>query len=241
MELKTDNIIYHVENLEDLFDLTERLDKLGCKWYGGKSLIDKDYLTKLFSAFQQMCLNLKYGVAQYGNRSFYEKTYPNIPIVTYRREQVDVPTYEVKKAIVPQFVADWIEDHKNNFNSWEECAKGEFVFRAVNDLFRFGGGSETWDFEINDKISKWTLKYPFEFIVAVLFGYEVEEVKLYTVELPNPRQKAYCTVLYRNDSKEIVICMRTGECWKYEPNYQLTEEEIKRDFGWSWQFAVEVE
>ena len=111
---------------------------------------------------------------------------------------------EPKKVVVPKFVAEWIEDHKGNYNEWNEEARADFVFRAINDLFRFGDGFSPWDFTIDEKFSEWTTKNAYKFITAILFGYEIEQEKLYTVELPNPNRTSFPYTLYRKDDGKII-------------------------------------
>ncbi|EGJ27675.1 hypothetical protein Javan425_0032 [Streptococcus phage Javan425] len=147
------------------------------------------------------------------------------------------------KPVVPKFVADWIEDHKGDYSKWDEEARADFVFRAINDLFRFGEDLYSWDFTIDEKISEWTTKNAYEFITAILFGYTVEKEKLYTVEIPNPNRIGNeANVLMMNSFKQVVIVKKFGEDWKKEKGYQLTEEEIRKDFDWAWQqgFMKEV-
>lgn len=84
-----------------------------------------------------------------------------------------------QKPEIPQFVADWIEEHKQMYVKWDEEAKSDFVFRAINDLFRFGTGLSTYDFDVNDELSEWTTKNAYKFITTILFGYTVEKEKLY--------------------------------------------------------------
>ena len=88
--------------------------------------------------------------------------------------QIDEP----KKPVVPKFVGEWIEAHKGDYNKWDEEAKADFVFRSINDLFRFGEGFSPWDFTIDEKFSEWTTKNAYKFITAILFGYEVVQEKL---------------------------------------------------------------
>lgn len=81
---------------------------------------------------------------------------------------------EPQKPVIPKFVAEWIEDHKGDYSKWNEEAKADFVFRSINDLFRFGEGLNPWDFTIDEKFSGWTTENAYEFITAILFGYDVE-------------------------------------------------------------------
>ena len=74
-----------------------------------------------------------------------------------------------------------------------------------------------------------------------LFGYEIEQEKLYTVEIPNPNAKYSRIVLQRLRENALHLKEYTGEDWKTYKMNQLTESEIKRDFEWAWQFAREVE
>lgn len=69
-----------------------------------------------------------------------------------------------EKPVIPQFVADWIEE-------------GKKICRDVQDLFEFDFNSE--------EVKRWFLNYkPFDLIArAWLDGYEVEKEKLYTAKL----------------------------------------------------------
>ena len=152
--------------------------------------------------------------------------------------QIDEP----QKPVVPKFVAEWIEAHKGDYNKWDEETKAGFVFRSINDLFRFGEGFSPWDFTIDEKFSEWTTKNAYKFITAILFGYEIEQEKLYTVEIPNPNIIGYeHTVLVKNGFNQIVMVRVYGNNWRTAKGYRLTESEIKQDFDFLWQFAKEVE
>ena len=152
--------------------------------------------------------------------------------------QIDEP----QKPVVPKFVAEWIEGHKGDYNKWDEEAKADFVFRSINDLFRFGEGSSPLDFTIDEKFSEWTTKNAYKFITAILFGYDIEKEKLYTVEIPNPNIIGNeHTVLIKSIFNQIVIYRVYGGNWKTDIGYRLTEAEIKQDFEWAFQFAKPVE
>ena len=153
--------------------------------------------------------------------------------------QIDEP----QKPVVPKFVAEWIEDHKGDYNEWDEEARADFVFRAINDLFRFGDGFSPWDFTINEKISEWTTKNTYEFITAILFGYTVEKEKLYTVQIPDPHGIYKIRYLFRNSVGNIRIGGSTYRDIFLNAETHLTEAEIKKDFEWAWNagFVKEVE
>lgn len=67
----------------------------------------------------------------------------------------------------------------------------------------------------------------------------VEKEKLYTVEIPTNSEAKLALV--RREDKKIVITIVGGR-WRELDNFQLTEQEIRKDFDWAWQqgFAKEV-
>ncbi|WP_436801980.1 DUF1642 domain-containing protein [Streptococcus dysgalactiae] len=122
------------------------------------------------------------------------------------------------KPEVPQFVADWYEEHKDNleYNLYlyqmtiydEKVEKDDFYY---------------WIQKSNSPIR--TL------INMHQFGYTIKKEKLYTVDLPNgqPLVRGINTLYFtQNLAAE---------------NARLTEAEIRKDFDWAWRegFAKEVE
>ena len=142
---------------------------------------------------------------------------------------------EPEKPVVPQFVADWYEEYKNYFeyNLYSLCV--DFHKRELHEDLH------EWFNDLSNK--------PIETLVKMkLFGYEVEKEKLYTVEIPNPNGSGYSkNYLAKNKDGKVELFIWSGytsiefaDDWKQEENAQLTESEIKKDFGWAWQFAEEV-
>lgn len=126
---------------------------------------------------------------------------------------------EPEKAVVPQFVADWIEKSRSlNFELYEAI--------YVND---------------EDAKSDWIMDNSEIFAKAWIYGYEVEKEKLYTVEIPNPNSIGGKLVLFKQQSTgRLILNMLNSSINK--PKYlHLTESEIKQDFEWAWQFAKEVD
>ena len=80
-----------------------------------------------------------------------------------------------KKPLVPQFVADWYEEHKDNF---EISLSGLCINFTCNRE------------RLNDKLANWYEQLenkPLQTLCNMhQFGYEVQKEKLYTVEIPNP-------------------------------------------------------
>lgn len=139
---------------------------------------------------------------------------------------------EPEKPVVPQFVADWYEEHKWDFewNLYKFCF-GFHERKLHEDLH------EWFKFDKNKPIETLILMHK--------FGYEVEKEKRYTVEIPNPNRPDIATFLYKENGKvfignEFFWDEVPNYKWKNEPENHLTESEIKKDFDWLWQFAEEV-
>ncbi|HEM3699059.1 TPA: DUF1642 domain-containing protein [Streptococcus suis] len=127
-----------------------------------------------------------------------------------------------QKVVVPKFIADKIEYCKNT--------EGYGLFHAMDYCFNYKDSAD-W-LECNQET----------FAQAWLFGYKVEKEKLYTVEIPNPNIVGNeVFALMKNGFNQVVMLKKFGVDWKKERGFQLTESEIKQDFGWAWQFAVPVE
>lgn len=137
--------------------------------------------------------------------------------------------HEPQKVVVPKFVAEWLEWCKENSLTLSEALsakenKSDDLQTAVNEWF--------------------TSNHKDLFARAWLDGYQIEQEKLYTVEIPNPHathNDVY--ILGRTLSGDISIWQinRDSDIKNYDSDFQLTESEIKQDFEWAWQFAKEVE
>lgn len=135
---------------------------------------------------------------------------------------------EPEKPVVPQYVADWYEENKDDleYNLCKLCIDfHEQKLRA--DLYG-------WFNDDNNKSIE-TL------VLMHKFGYEVEKEKLYTVEIPNPNGFIRLVLCKDCDGKLFVATFSGGDCWETFGKCKLTESEIKKDFEWAWKFAKEVE
>lgn len=101
--------------------------------------------------------------------------------LTYALELVE-ELDEPEKPVVPQFVADWYEEHKEDleYNLYRLCI--DFCGRKLHEDLH-----EWFKFDKNKPIETLILMHK--------FGYEVEKEKLYTVELPNPNRTDVSLVL----------------------------------------------
>lgn len=137
----------------------------------------------------------------------------------YIINQIDEP----EKPAVPQFVADWYEEHKDNFEFSVQC----LCVQSCEPVRQI----DTWfDFAVNK---------PIETLVKMkLFGYEVEKEKLYTVEIPNPNSKGNNKIyLCKDDTTDKVYLCKGNFNPSKNRNLRLTESEIRKDFEWAWPFA----
>lgn len=144
--------------------------------------------------------------------------------------QIDGP----EKTVVPQYVADFYESIKDDFEDgvYELCAEFyEEESELSTELY--------WWFKLD-------VNKPIETLVKMkLYGYEVEKEQMYTVEIPNPNRVTE-PIIYLSRGEEGKIFLNSwfvyeSKNWKNQPYAQLTESEIKEDFEWAWPFAEEVE
>ncbi|NQN23974.1 DUF1642 domain-containing protein, partial [Streptococcus suis] len=94
----------------------------------------------------------------------------------------------LKKVVVPKYVAEWIEECKRS--GWHL----EKVLYRLDDDEKVGD----WAYDENDDL----IPENVDMIArAWLDGYEIEQEKLYTVEIPNPNANKWnATVLKRRDN-----------------------------------------
>ena len=126
---------------------------------------------------------------------------------------------EPQKPVIPKFVAEWIVEAEKIHNnlSWVWFAN-----------------------PVSDELNAWLKNHTETFMRAWLDGYEIEQEKLYTVEIPNPH--SYIdnhSRLAKNYKGKVVL--EVQDWLNIEESYKLTESEIKEDFEWAWQWAEPVE
>ena len=140
-----------------------------------------------------------------------------------------------QKPVVPKFVAEWYE--KNNYNlNTAICNANIEAYIKVN-----GENDDSLD-----TFEAW-LVYEYNSISILvqmkLFGYEIEQEKLYTVEIPDPHGIYKIRYLFRDSVGNIRIGGNDYRDVFLDVETHLTESEIKEDFEWAWDagFAKEVE
>lgn len=152
-------------------------------------------------------------------------------------EKINMP----EKPVLTKEEAEWIEGLKKEQKRrpfWTKYSMLYFVTRAG-----FGYGF-SYDHYLGDReveLEHYSHEIHTEkerLTNAILYGYEVEKKKLYTVELPNPNANGNRYGLCKADGRVVIRSFVFG--LDEAINTKLTEEEIKQDFDWAWQFAKEV-
>ncbi|HCD7930307.1 TPA: DUF1642 domain-containing protein [Enterococcus faecium] len=130
---------------------------------------------------------------------------------------------EPKKPVVPQFVAEWFEENKDDleFAIWELC---------VDSYGSTEQGMLNWIQQSENN--------PIETLTRMKDGYEVEKEPLYTVTISLDRK--YYLATDENECDGISPTLTTSsDVLGYR--YYLTEKEIKSADNNLWKIAVPVE
>ncbi len=145
--------------------------------------------------------------------------------------------HEPQKVVVPKFVAEWYEQNKDDLNT--------AIYKAITEIYRIiNSDNDDW----LDTFEGW-LAYEYHSISILvqmqLFGYEIEQEKLYTVEIPNPNSASLNLMKNKHGIRidykhyvDSIVGSNPETCTD-----KLTEAEIKQDFEWAWDagFAKPVE
>lgn len=124
------------------------------------------------------------------------------------------------KPVVPQMIFDVIE-------SFDEDA--EYLHEHLNHQ--------------SDEVREWLTHNERDFYEAWLAypNITVKKEKLYTVEIPNPHAKGHNKIYLCKDGNtgKVYLCKGNFNP-KKNKNLRLTEQEIRKDFDWAWQWKKEV-
>lgn len=117
-----------------------------------------------------------------------------------------------EKPVVPQYVADWYEEHKNklDYDLWEYLVE--------------------WDYKNPDRFKEW-LNTDYEAIQTLVnmhqFGYEVEEETKYRIKMKAARYNGFSQFLCEEDRG--IFWGSVFDCRKTK----FTRKELEdADFGW---------
>lgn len=151
----------------------------------------------------------------------------------------------IPKPVVPQYVADWYEEHKDNFE--------EYLFQCIHDVVDFNNRDEVKDFKdwlsivdgfMKDEFKAWMSQAYENGAIKTLinmhqFGYEVEKEKRYTVRIRNLDDEA--TYLNYDNFRETWVFYSRDNTDRFRTNH--TRKELE-DGGFGWVFdceGIEVE
>ena len=170
-------------------------------------------------------MNTQELIGAYERTSNFCKTVP-INKVIQELKQLDEP----QKPVVKQFVADWYEEHKDDFEG--------NLFRLINRIpamYQDGEFSEFEEWIIDSKTE------PFQTLVNMhQFGYEVEKEKRYIVKIKGIAE-AYNCLNYNTVQKMYSISTTTELGGVYIIKFTRKQLE-EAGFGWVFDCeGVEVE
>ncbi|HEO8098643.1 TPA: DUF1642 domain-containing protein [Streptococcus agalactiae] len=151
----------------------------------------------------------------------------DIPVVKTHIVKVLLDQLIQPKPEVPQFVADWIEEHKKSFSD----ASAIDMYDNLTSDNRGGYYHDVW---------LWAIDHHNDFISAWMHGYTIEKEKLYTVEIPNPNSDLKI-ILVKVNKKLKLIEAYEDQLEEYKNIRNVTESEIRKNFDWAWQFRKDVE
>lgn len=141
--------------------------------------------------------------------------------------QIDQP-----KLKIPQFILDWVDDSREHGYEFDEWF---YYSNQPLEVYKW----------LNTKNKKQKELNALALVTLIVNGPDaviVEKEKLYTVEIPT-NSEAKLALVRREDKKIVITIIGEGERWRRYDSFQLTEQEIRKDFDWTWQqgFAKEVE
>ena len=131
------------------------------------------------------------------------------------------------KPVVPQYVADWYEEHKDDF----EIKLFQCICEAV----------ENYDKDLANDFENWLMSEELEVIQTLVnmhqFGYEVEEEKRYRISMPKARNRKNHAQILCKEGDKTFWC---GEWYRFKTKFTCKELE---EAGFEWVFdcpGVEV-
>ena len=120
-----------------------------------------------------------------------------------------------EKPVVPQYVADWYEGNKDEFEI--------NLFQCIGELV------ECYDKDSSNEFENWLMSKELEVIQTLVnmhqFGYEVESEKEYVIKLKNSPQ----ILLYEEKDEEYYFA---EHCGIFSRESHTRKELEDADFGW---------
>lgn len=201
--------VYHTETQEDFNALMEELEREGCIWGNTNLLTELKHKWTIWR--KNTVIIVKKGALA---------ILPKCCVTNDKLIVKYTKSNNSKFPVVPQFVADWYEDNKENldYKIWE----------YIYDWKYQDCESDFYDFMDDNNLK------PIETLIQMQYGYEVEKEQLYYVQLI-ANSLGYLNE--RNDGRRSLSDTVQHDIFKT----QFTEAEIKEMDERYWQFAVPVE
>ena len=147
---------------------------------------------------------------------------------------------ESQKPKVSRVAVEFYEKYKGEISSLDEWFSDFYSKEAIEDFPRMEELTE-W-LHGNDNETNRRRELALATLVTLgIDAVEIEQEKLYTVEIPNPNSKGNHKIyLCKDDTTgKVYLCKGTFNP-KKNKNLKLTKAEIRKDFEWAWQWAKEV-
>lgn len=114
-----------------------------------------------------------------GTLNIFDKVAGQQVDMVIKNEVLDIISqiHEPQKVVIPKFVAEWYERNKDDINT--------AIYSTITGTYRKVNGEND---DLLDTFEGWLVYEDNSILILVqmhLFGYEVEQEKLYTVEIPN--------------------------------------------------------
>lgn len=151
--------------------------------------------------------------------------------------QINQPKLEV-----PQVAIDYYNEYKNVLSSFDEWFCG-FYDDKFDEEFEKAEELRIWLYDNDNKIN---LQHELALATLIVNGPDavtVEKEQLYTVEIPNPNRNSKGCAKFRLEKlgdKVYLVKRKSKDVYQNKDSQKLTEQEIRKDFDWAWQWAEEV-
>ncbi|GAB6741350.1 DUF1642 domain-containing protein [Streptococcus uberis] len=142
-------------------------------------------------------------------------------------DQLDQP-----KPKMPQFMLDWVDDSREHGYEFDEWF---YYSNQPLEVYKW----------LNTKNKRQKELNALALVTLIVNGPDaviVEKEKLYTVEIPNPNNRVEHRhmMLVKTSDGRITLTELIDSHVNLREDIKLTEQEIRKDFDWAWQWKKEV-
>lgn len=150
----------------------------------------------------------------------------------YINRKLLIPDIDQPKLKIPQFMLDWVDDSREHGYEFDEWF---YYSNQPLEVYKWLNTKNKRQKELN-ALALVTL------IVNGPDAVTVEKEKLYTVVIPNPNNRVEHRhmMLVKTSDGRITLTELIDSHVNLREDIKLTEQEIRKDFDWAWQWAEEV-